>query len=50
MALFFAMCPYDSEHDRYCYHNDGKEHEAVLYVFLPIFDNEQSLCWMGTDS
>ena len=40
VALFFAMCPYDSEHDRYCYHNDGKEHEAVLYVFLPIFDNE----------
>lgn len=40
VALFFAMCPYDSKNDRYSYHNDGKNHEAVIYVFQPLFDNE----------
>lgn len=42
IALFFAMCPYDAEKDRYTYYDDGALHEAVLYVFIPSFDNEPS--------
>lgn len=40
VALFFATCWYDSARDRYCYYDDGQEHEAILYVFNPILDNE----------
>lgn len=40
IALFFATCWYDSANDCYHYHDDGKTHEAVLYVFIPILDNE----------
>lgn len=42
VALFFATCIYDKDSDKYCYYDDGKEHEAVLYLFYPIFDNEPS--------
>lgn len=40
VALFFATCIYDKDNDSYSYYDDGKEHEAVLYLFNPIFDNE----------
>ena len=40
VALFFATCWYDAANDCYCYYDDGKEHEAILYVFNPILDNE----------
>lgn len=40
IALFFAMCPYDKNSDVYTFHNDGLPHEAFVYVFLPLFDNE----------
>ena len=40
VALFFAMCPYDSKIDSYTYHDDDKEHEAILYVFNPLLNNE----------
>lgn len=42
IALFFAMCPYDAENDIYTYHDDGRMHEAILYVFIPLLDNEPS--------
>lgn len=42
VALFFATCIYDKDNDSYSYYDDGKEHEAVLYLFNPIFDNEPS--------
>lgn len=42
IALFFAMCPYDCETDSFTFHDDGLIHDAVLYVFLPYFDNEPS--------
>ena len=35
VALFFAMCPYDSLNDQYTYHDDGKQHTAILYVVPP---------------
>lgn len=40
VALFFATCWYDAANDCYRYYDDGKEHEAILYVFNPILDNE----------
>ena len=40
VALFFATCWYDHANDCYSYYDDGKEHEAILYVFNPILDNE----------
>ena len=40
IALFFAMCPYDRVNDVYTFHDDGLSHEAILYVFNPLFDNE----------
>lgn len=42
VALFFATCVYDRDNDKYSYYDDGKEHEAVLYLFNPVFDNEPS--------
>ena len=35
VALFFAMCPYDSSNDQYTYHDDGKTHTAIVYVVPP---------------
>lgn len=40
IALFFAVCKYDSTNDHYTYYDDGKTHDAIIYVFNPIFDNE----------
>lgn len=40
IALFFATCWYDEDHDEYHFYDDEQEHEAVLYVFVPILDNE----------
>ena len=40
VALFFAVCRYDSATDSYCCYDDEDEHEAILYVFIPILDNE----------
>ena len=40
VALFFATCKYDSNTDEYDYYKDEGEHEAVLYVFDPVLDNE----------
>lgn len=40
IALFFATCRYDSETDEYSFYNDGEIHEAILYVFIPLLDNE----------
>ncbi len=42
VALFFATCKYDRATDSYSYFDDCKDHEAVLYLFDPIFDNEPS--------
>lgn len=42
VALFFATCIYDRDNDKYSYYDDGKEHEAILYLFNPVFDNEPS--------
>lgn len=39
-ALFFATCQYDIADDSYHYFNDDQPHEGILYVFIPIFDNE----------
>lgn len=40
VALFFALCKYNRTDDRYSYYDDGLSHEAILYVFDPIIDNE----------
>lgn len=40
VALFFAMCPYDSKNNCYACYNDNNTHEAILYVFNRAFDNE----------
>ncbi len=40
IALFFATCWYDGKNDCYHPYDDNKIHEAVLYVFLPLYDNE----------
>jgi len=40
IALFFATCWYDSDNDCYHYYDDDKIHDAILYVFVPILDNE----------
>lgn len=41
VALFFATCIYDKTSDRYDYYKEGI-HNAVLYVFDPLWDNEPS--------
>lgn len=40
IALFFAICKYDSTNDNYTYYDDGETHDAIIYVFNPIYDNE----------
>lgn len=40
VAMFFATCKYNSKNDSYEYFNDDEQHEAVLYLFDPLFDNE----------
>lgn len=40
VALFFATCKYNMDSNRYDCYNDNELHEAVLYVFDPIMDNE----------
>ena len=40
VALFFATCKYDKTTDTYDYYHDEGEHEGILYVFDPVFDNE----------
>lgn len=40
IALFFATCRYDACKDEYAFYNDGEIHDAVLYVFVPLLDNE----------
>ena len=40
IAVFFAVCKYDSTNDHYTYYDDDKTHDAIVYVFNPIFDNE----------
>jgi hypothetical protein len=42
IALFFATCIYNRDDDCYSYYDDGKIHDAILYVFSPILDNEPS--------
>lgn len=42
IALFFAVCKYNSSTDGYEFFDDGKEHDAILYIFSPILDNEPS--------
>lgn len=42
VALFFAMCPYDSKKNIYTCYNDNQQHTAVLYVLNRAFDNEPS--------
>ena len=42
IALFFATCQYDDASDSYYPYDDGKEHDAILYIFIPILDNEPS--------
>ena len=39
IALFFAVCKYDTARDAYDYYREG-EHKGILYVFDPIMDNE----------
>ena len=40
IALFFATCRYNPTTDSYTYYDDSQEHQGILYVFLPILDNE----------
>lgn len=42
IALFFATCWYDHDNDEYKYYDDDITHEAILYVFIPLLDNEPS--------
>jgi hypothetical protein len=42
VAFFFATCFYDKKTREYRFFDDGQEHEAILYVFSPILDNEPS--------
>ena len=42
IALFFAMCWYDRDHDCYRPFDDGKVHEGILYIFCPMRANEPS--------
>lgn len=42
IALFFATCWYDYDNDEYKYYDDDITHEAILYVFIPLLDNEPS--------
>lgn len=43
IALFFAVCKYNENEDKYIPYDDGQDHEAILYLFLPIMDNEPCL-------
>jgi hypothetical protein len=40
VAIFFAVCYYDKAMDNYRYYDDGQVHDAILYVFSPLLDNE----------
>ncbi|MST85770.1 FRG domain-containing protein [Hallella mizrahii] len=40
IAIFFAVCKYNSNTDSYEYFNDNEPHTGIIYVFDPIFDNE----------
>lgn len=40
VALFFATCWFNKDTGDYYYYDDGKEHNAILYVFHPLLDNE----------
>ncbi len=40
VAMFFATCNYDPDNDCYNYYNDDDVHQAILYVFNPMLDNE----------
>lgn len=42
IALFFAVCRYDAEHECYRPFDDNKEHEGILYIFCPMLSNEPS--------
>lgn len=42
IAMFFATCKYNKITDRYFCYDDGEKHEAILYVFDPVLDNEPS--------
>lgn len=42
IAMFFATCKYDRNVDKYFCYDDGMSHEAILYVFDPVLDNEPS--------
>ena len=42
IAIFFAVCSYDNATDSYHYYDDGQVRDAILYVFVPSFDNEPS--------
>lgn len=39
VALFFAMCPYDKRNDRYSYHDDEEDHEGVIYLLMPFYND-----------
>lgn len=39
-ALFFATCQYDTTDDSYHYYDDNQLHDGILYVYIPLFDNE----------
>ena len=41
VALFFAVCEYDRRTDSYKYYDDCREHNAVLYIFRPLYDNKR---------
>lgn len=40
VAIFFAVCKYNSATGKYECFEDNDTHTAILYVFDPIFDNE----------
>lgn len=39
VAMFFAMCPYDKEADRYRFVDDGEEHVGIIYLLMPFFND-----------
>ncbi|HOU69269.1 MAG: FRG domain-containing protein [Paludibacteraceae bacterium] len=38
IALFFAMCPYDKDQDRYTWMKEDGERQAVIYIIRPSLD------------